>query len=82
MLLARAHACSPLPHVRSAFDVARQHVTDSSERAQRGIERIDRSARQTERVIHAFLRQHVYRGFSGSHLRHVSLQNLRCFHFE
>ena len=61
-----------LGHVRRAFDVARQHVRDAAAPLHRGVQRIDRGARDAERAGDSFLFQHEDGGVDCGHAGHGS----------
>jgi hypothetical protein len=60
-------------HVRSAFDVAREHVADAARLFHRRVERVDGRARHAERGIDSFFFQHEDGCVDGSHLGHGCL---------
>src|SRR3954466_1329164 len=62
-----------------AFDMARQDMIDAPPRLQRGVQRIDRGAGNTEGDGDALLLQNAHGSIDSSHLRHVtaSLHHVR-----
>ena len=50
--------------------MARQDVTDAVARLQRGIERVDRGARNAKGLLDALQLQDQHGGFGSGHLRH------------
>ncbi len=75
--VARLGAGIAFGHVRGAFDMTRQDVIDRTTLLQRGIQRVDRSAGNTERTDDAFFFQNAHRCIDCSHLRHVALRSNR-----
>jgi hypothetical protein len=67
-----------LGHVRRTLDVAGQHVRDRLALAQGRVQRVDRGARDAERVRDAFLFHDQHRGHRRFHFRHVCLLGGKC----
>ena len=75
--IARLGAAIAVGHMRSAFDMTGEDMTDRAARLERGVKRIDRSAGNAEGAGHAFFFEHANRGFDCFHPGHMR-PDCRC----